>query len=317
LNLYQIQTKFRDEIRPRFGVIRSKEFIMMDAYSFDIDMEGLDKNYEAMYGAYCRIFDRCGLKYSIVEAESGLMGGNVSHEFMVPSAIGEDLFVTCHKCSYGANLAMAQASLPEQPQPEKPVKLEPMKEVKTPGKSSVEAVSNFLKVKPEQLIKTMICKADGKTIAVLLRGDHELNLTKLSQLVGPVSVTLADAETIEKVTGGPMGFSGPVGLKNIEIIADNAVLNMKNSVTGANKLDTHLINVNIERDFNFTKAADIRFATAGDQCPKCVDKLSISHGIEIGHIFKLGTRYTDVLDATFLDEKGNRLLLSWAVTESE
>jgi len=279
----------------------------MDAYSFDIDMEGLDKNYEAMYGAYCRILNHCGSKYSNVQAVSGLMDVHALHEFMVPSAIGEDLFVTCHKCSYGANLAMAQATLPEQPKPETPVKLKPMQEVKTPGKSSVEAVSKLLNINPEQLIKTMVCMADNKPIVVLLRGDHELNLTKLSHLIGPGSVTLADAATIEKVTGGPMGFSGPVGLKNIEIIADNAILNMKNSVTGANKLDTHLINVNLERDFNFTKAADIRFATSGDKCPKCSDKLTISHGIEIGHIFKLGTRYTELLNATFLDEKGNRL----------
>ena len=305
VNLYQIQTKFRDEIRPRFGVIRSKEFIMMDAYSFDIDLAGLDKSYQAMYDAYCRIFDRCGLKYTIVEAESGLMGGDVSHEFMTPSEMGEDLFVTCPKCNYGANLTMATANAPAQTQAVTPVK--PKEKVATPGKSSVEAVSKFLKVKSDQLVKTLICLADGKPIAVLIRGDHELNMLKLSRLVGTSNIVMADADTIQKVTGGPLGFSGPVGLKGIEIIADNAVLGMKNFVTGANETDMHLVNVNLERDFSFHKAADIRIVAEGDTCPKCQHKLAIFHGIEIGHIFKLGTRYSQTVGANFLDEKGNLL----------
>jgi len=305
VTLYQIQTKFRDELRPRFGVIRSKEFIMMDAYSFDTSIKGLDKSYQAMYDAYCRIFERCGIKYSIVEAESGLMGGDVSHEFMSPSEMGEDLFVTCSKCGYGANMTMAQVSMDNKTIP--PIKLKEIEEVKTPDKSSIEAVSKFLNIEPAQLVKTLICVADGKPIAVLLRGDHELNITKLSKLMGTNNITMAEESVIQSVTGGPMGFSGPVGLKGIDIIADNSVIQMKNFVTGANKKDTHLMNVNIDRDFSFARSADIRFVATGDICPKCGSDLKVSHGIEIGHIFKLGTRYTEALSATFLDEKGNRL----------
>ncbi|MBI4833362.1 MAG: proline--tRNA ligase [Planctomycetes bacterium] len=305
VTLYQIQTKFRDEMRPRFGIIRSKEFLMMDAYSFDTTKEGLDKSYQAMYDAYCRIFDRCGVKYSIVEAESGLMGGNVSHEFMTPSAMGEDLFVTCPKCNYGANIVLAPANM--KITKDATITLKPMSEILTPGKTSIEAISEFLKAKPEMMLKTLICMANGKPIAVLLRGDHELNVYKLSQLVGTNNISMADVETIQKVTGGPMGFSGPVGLKGIEIIADNAVLGMRNFVAGANKFDTHLVNVNLTRDFTFSKAADIRVVAEGDLCPKCGEKLTISHGIEIGHVFKLGTRYSEALSASFLDEKGNLL----------
>jgi prolyl-tRNA synthetase len=305
LNLYQIQTKFRDEIRPRFGVIRSKEFLMKDAYSFDVDEKGLDASYKSMYGAYCRIFDRCGLKYHIIEAESGLMGGSASHEFIAPSPSGEDIFVYCPKCNYGANLNMAQRDTKELKN-ERTKELKPLKEVSTPDASSIEAVSKMLNVRPDQMVKTMLCMAGSKPVAVLIRGDHELNLLKLSRLLNEPQVALAETAVIEKVTGGPMGFSGPVGLKDIEIIADYSVMDMANFVTGANKKDTHLVNTNIDRDFRITQTADVRQVVDGDLCPRCQTAVKTSHGIELGHIFKLGTKYSKSLEAMYIDEKGNR-----------
>lgn len=305
INLYQIQTKFRDEIRPRFGVIRSKEFLMKDAYSFDVDEKGLDASYKSMYGAYCRIFDRCGLKYHIIEAESGLMGGDASHEFIAPSPSGEDIFVYCPKCNYGANLNMAQRDT-EGRKIERNKEPKPLKEVSTPNASSIETVSKMLNARPAQMVKTMLCMAGNKPVAVLIRGDHELNLLKLSRLLNEPQVALAETVVIEKVTGGPMGFSGPVGLKNIDIIADYSILGMVDFVTGANKKDTHLVNTNIDRDFRISRTADVRQVVDGDACPHCKTELKTSHGIELGHIFKLGTKYSKSLEAMYIDEKGNR-----------
>jgi prolyl-tRNA synthetase len=303
--LYQIQTKFRDEIRPRFGVIRSKEFMMMDAYSFDVDEAGLEKSYQKMYEAYCRIFDRCGLPYKIIEADPGLMGGKGSHEFTSPSPAGEDLFVNCSNCNYSANPNFAPV---KQDNSTGKKDMKPIKEVATPDKSSVEAVSKFLSVEPTNLVKTMICNTPKGPVAVLVRGDHELNLSKLSKLLSLTPVELADEKTIEQVTGGHLGFSGPVGLKNITIIADYSVLSMANFVTGANKKDMHLLNVNINRDFKIDQNADIRVITESDNCPSCgKEQLKIMSGIELGHIFKLGTKYSEPLNASFLDEKGKRL----------
>jgi len=315
INLYQIQTKFRDEIRPRFGVIRSKEFIMMDSYSFEKDEAGLDASYKKMYDAYCRIFDRCGLPYKIIEADTGLMGGKGSHEFTCPSPAGEDLFVSCSDCNYSANPIFAPVRTSDDgrkttdvPAPTG-VELKPIKEILTPGKSTIDSLVEFLSSKPHKMIKTMLCKTPDGPVAVLIRGDHELNLNKLSKLLAsPASVELADEATIEKVTGGAVGFSGPVGLKDVRIIADYSVQNMANAITGANKKDTHLLNVNINRDFQVSQFADVRVITEKDPCPTC-NKLSlkIHQGIEMGHIFKLGTKYSTALNAYFLDEKGIRI----------
>ncbi|MFA5795337.1 MAG: proline--tRNA ligase [Candidatus Brocadiia bacterium] len=318
INLYQIQTKFRDELRPRSGVIRSKEFLMKDAYSFDADEQGLDKNYQAMYQAYRRIFDRAGLNYVCIEGDSGAMGGNFSQEFMTPSPVGEDIFVQCAKCGYAATLTLVPCGVSHRGA-EVTEKSDlgglcalrgsvanEIKEVVTPGTTTIEAVGQLLKVGPDQMVKTMICTAGDKTIAVLLRGDHELNLSKLSRLLKEPNTNLADEKTIEKVTGGPIGFSGPVGLKSIDIIADYAVMEMSNFVTGANKKDMHLVNTNIDRDFKPDKVADVRLVTDKDFCPKCRGGIQIKNGLEIGHIFKLGTKYSNILGAMYLDEKGVR-----------
>ena len=304
ITLYQIQTKFRDETRPRFGVLRSKEFIMKDAYSFDIDYEGLNKSYKLMYDAYCRIFDRCGLDYIVVEADSGAMGGDVSHEFMVPSSVGEDVLIRCLKCGYSANRERADfAPIPK----ENHVTLQTVKEVLTPNKHTIQEVSTFLKVSSSKMVKTMIYISNGEPIAVLLRGDHEVNETKLTKVLGQEAVALAlalaDHTTIEHVTGARLGFAGPVGLKT-RIIADQAVSVLSNFVTGANKSDFHLLNVNTERDFKIDQIANVRYVTKGDKCPKCNHDLDISQGIEIGHVFKLGTKYSDALKAKFLDTNG-------------
>ncbi|KXK29577.1 MAG: prolyl-tRNA synthase [Candidatus Brocadia sinica] len=300
ITLYQIQTKFRDETRPRFGVLRSKEFIMKDAYSFDLDYEGLNKSYKSMYDAYCRIFDRCGLDYIVVEADSGAMGGDVSHEFMVPSPVGEDVLIRCMKCGYSANRERAEAApIPR----ENNATPQPIKEISTPNKHTIQEVSDFLQIKPDQMVKTMIYIAGGQPVAVLLRGDHEVNETKLTKLLGQETVALADHTTIEHVTGARVGFAGPVGIQ-IKIIADQAVSILRNFVTGANKPDAHLLHVNPERDFTIGGVADVRYVTKGDRCPKCNHEIDISQGIEIGHVFKLGTKYSDALKAKFLDTNG-------------
>lgn len=300
ITLYQIQTKFRDETRPRFGVLRSKEFIMKDAYSFDLDYEGLNRSYKSMYDAYCRIFDRCGLDYIVCEADSGAMGGDVSHEFMVPSHVGEDVLIRCLKCGYSANRERAEAAPILR---ENNTTLQPVTEILTPNKHTIQEVGDFLKVNPDQMVKTMIYISNGQPVAVLLRGDHEVNETKLTKVLGQETVALADHTTIEHVTGARVGFAGPVGLQ-IKIIADQAVSILRNFVTGANKSDTHLLNVNAERDFVIDRIADVRYVTKGDKCPKCNHEINISQGIEIGHVFKLGTKYSDALKAKFLDTNG-------------
>lgn len=300
ITLYQIQTKFRDETRPRFGVLRSKEFIMKDAYSFDVDYEGLNKSYQYMYDAYCRIFDRCGLDYIVVEADSGAMGGDASHEFMVPSPVGEDILIRCLKCGYSANRERSESAPVLS---DNQATLQIREEVLTPDKRTIQEVSNFLKVSPSQMVKTMIYISNGQPIAILLRGDHEVNETKLTKALGQETVALADHKTIEHITGAPVGFAGPVGLK-IKIIADQAVSVLKNFITGANKPDVHLMNVNTERDFKIDQIAHLRYATKGDRCPKCNHELDVSQGIEIGHVFKLGTKYSDALKARFLDAGG-------------
>ncbi|MBU4376482.1 MAG: proline--tRNA ligase [Candidatus Omnitrophica bacterium] len=310
--LYQIQTKFRDEPRPRFGVLRSKEFIMKDAYSFDRDAEGLSRSYDAMYKAYCRIFERCALDYKPVEADTGFMGGDVSHEFMVPSQNGEDVIALCEKCGYASNLESMECVLKSTVHPStslgtsgpQSIELKKIQEVDTPAVSTIEKVGSLLKKTPQELVKTLVCKADGKPAAVLLRGDHELNEAKLKRLIGCEILEMADAELILKVTGAPVGFAGPVGLKGVYIITDNSVKGLTNFAVGANKKDKHLLNANLDRDFKVDKWGDVRIATEGDPCPKCGSKINIEHAIEVGHTFKLGTKYSKSLGAKFLDEDG-------------
>ena len=301
LILYQIQTKFRDEVRPRFGVVRSCEFIMKDAYSFDESAESMEKSYKKMYDAYCRIFERCGLSYIAVEADPGLMGGTVSHEFMVPSEIGEDRIVVCPSCGYAASTEVAAVKSSFTPSASQ--KGKKIEEVDTPGLSTVEEVSKFLKVSPENIIKTLLYVADGVPVAVLIRGDHEANETKIKNHLKARALDLADEKTVKEATGGDMGFSGPVGLK-VKIFADSSVRGMAGAVTGANKKDKHLKNVDEARDFKVTDWIDARVITASDPCPRCGASIEFKNAIEIGHTFKLGTKYSEKLGATFLDEKG-------------
>jgi prolyl-tRNA synthetase len=306
LNFYQIQTKFRDEIRPRFGVMRCREFIMKDAYSFDVDERGADKSYELMYEAYARIFRRCGLKFRAVEADSGSIGGSYSHEFMVLADTGEDEIVNCRSCSYAANLEKAEVKAPKGAF-EATSALKPLQDVGTPNVRTIDELTSYLSVGPDQIVKTLIFVSDGTAVAALIRGDHELNEVKLKNLLGAERIELADPDLVAEVTGAPMGFAGPVGLKT-KIIADHAIREMANFVTGANKVDLHLKNVNVNRDFTVDQFADLRMTTRGDRCPRCEGELNFGRGIEVGHVFKLGIKYSKAMHAVFLDESGEEKL---------
>jgi prolyl-tRNA synthetase len=300
VNLYQIQTKFRDEVRPRFGLMRGREFIMKDAYSFDATDEGANASYEKMRKAYCRIFERCGLKYRMVEADSGAIGGSFSHEFMVLADTGEDVVISCESCEYSANIEKAvvidKGEMSQAPMNE-------VERVVTKGAHSVADVSVMLDLKPSQIVKTMLVIVDDEPVAVLIRGDHELNEAKVKNLLGASVVELATPEQIAKATGGPVGFSGPIGLK-IPLYADNTVKYMRNMGVGGNEKDIHLEGVNLERDFQVKQSADLRNAADGDTCPHCGGRYSNTRGIEVGHIFKLGTKYSESMKATFLDADG-------------
>ncbi|MEW6667087.1 MAG: proline--tRNA ligase [Thermodesulfobacteriota bacterium] len=304
VNFYQIQTKFRDEIRPRFGIMRGREFIMKDAYSFDADEAGADRSYEIMFDTYNRIFRRCGLRFRAVEADTGTIGGSFSHEFMVLADTGEDQIVNCLRCAYAANLEKAEVK------PAGPgetgldrIEPEPVEEVETPGQRTIEEVAAFLSVPPEQLIKTLLFRSDGEAVAALIRGDHEVNEAKLRGLLHADQVELADARLIEEVTGAPVGFAGPVGLK-ARIVADHAVRAMRNAVTGGNRQDLHLKHVHPGRDFRVERYGDLRIITQEDPCPRCGGEIRFGRGIEVGHVFKLGTKYSKALKAVFLDEQG-------------
>jgi prolyl-tRNA synthetase len=302
--LYQIQTKFRNEERPRFGVLRTSEFIMKDAYSFGTSLEQLDAVYQKMYRAYCRVFSRCGLEYLPVEAESGPIGGDASHEFMIPAANGEDDVVRSSGGLYAANLERAETGRTP-PAITTPATAAALATVATPGATSIEQVSRMLKIEPSQLIKTLIYSADDKPVAVLIRGDHEANENKIRRALGAKSIKLADPATIEAVTGAPVGFAGPVGIK-CPIIADHDVVVIANAVTGANQADAHHTNVNIGRDYQVTTSHDLRNALSGDPSPRGDGTLEVVHGIEVGHVFKLGTKYSVALKAEFTDEKEQR-----------
>lgn len=305
LTVYQIQTKFRNEERPRFGVLRTSEFLMKDAYSFGTSLEQLDESYRRMYDAYCRIYSRCGLEYIPVEAESGPIGGDASHEFMVPAANGEDSIVRCGSCGYAANLERAETGSRGGRRDESQPQLESVREVDTPNVGSIEQVSKMLGCRPDQMVKTLIYLADEKPVGVLIRGDHDANEGKIRRSLGAASVSLADEVTIQDVTGAPVGFAGPVGLK-CRIVADFDAVAVANAVVGANAADKHFTGVNAGRDYQAESIADLRDAVDGDPCPRCDGTLGFVHGIEVGHVFKLGTKYSTSLDATFLDEKEQR-----------
>jgi prolyl-tRNA synthetase len=302
LNLYQIQTKFRDEIRPRFGVMRAREFIMKDAYSFDVDDEGCNRSYEKMYAAYEAIFRRCGLRFRAVEADTGPIGGSFSHEFMVLSDSGEDKIVSCGTCEYASNLEKAEAA-PVDANPDGAEKEKALQVVETPGMRTIDEVSSFLSVEPQRIVKTLIYQTEAGPVAALIQGNHELNETKLRNALQVEEIAMADPETIFTVTGAPVGFAGAIGL-NVRIISDFGIKGMKNMVMGANEDEKHIINVNEERDFHVDEYADLRMITPSDSCPRCGGKLRFGRGIEVGHIFKLGTKYSKALNATFLDKNG-------------
>ncbi|MGB4544240.1 MAG: proline--tRNA ligase, partial [Smithellaceae bacterium] len=306
-NLYQIQTKFRDEVRPRFGVMRCREFGMKDAYSFDTDEAGAEKSYKKMFATYNNIFRRCGLNFRPVEADSGSIGGSFSHEFMVMADSGEDSIVFCQNCDYAANMEKAEI-----PAPKNEVQAQkdflPMESVETPGVRTIDEVSSFLGVSPAQILKTLIFNADEKPVAVLIRGDHEVNEIKVKNYLGANELALANDDMILEATGAPRGFAGAVGIKT-RIIADHSVVNMVNLVTGANREDYHLKNVNIGRDFKVDSYADLRVAQAGDTCPRCGGTIRIARGIEVGHVFKLGTKYSQAMKASYLDKDGKEKIM--------
>lgn len=306
VNFYQIQAKFRDEIRPRFGLMRGREFIMKDAYSFDCDETGANRSYEIMRETYTRIFSRCGLRFRAVEADTGTIGGSYSHEFMVLAETGEDVIASCTQCDYAANLERAEVLPPAEDAPAAAAAPAAVEPVATPGKRTVEEVTAFLGVRPDQLIKTLIFLADGEAVAALVRGDHELNEAKLKRFLGAQQIELADAALVEEATGAPIGFAGPVGVK-ARIVADHAVMAMADAVTGGNQADLHLLHVQPSRDFKAAGVGDLRVITPEDPCPRCGGAIQFSRGIEVGHIFKLGTKYSRAMKALFLDENGQEL----------
>ncbi|MDD4168710.1 MAG: proline--tRNA ligase [Desulfotomaculaceae bacterium] len=302
LLLYQIQNKYRDERRPRFGLLRSREFIMKDLYSFDRDDEGLQISYQKMHEAYTRIFQRCGLRFRPVEADSGAIGGSDTHEFMVLADSGEAAVLFCEKeeCDYAANVEKAAQVIVTAGHDEEP---ELLAEMSTPGAHTVEEVSSFLKVTPQKIIKTLLYETGLEVVAVLVRGDREVNEIKLANALGCLHLSLAGPDTVRSITGAQVGFAGPVKL-NVKIVADLEVAAIVNAVAGANKDDTHLINVNPARDFNIDVVADVRMVRAGEPCPRCGEALIEAKGIEVGQIFKLGDKYSKALRAVYLDESG-------------
>ncbi|TCL69411.1 prolyl-tRNA synthetase [Hydrogenispora ethanolica] len=306
LRLYQIQNKYRDEIRPRFGLMRGREFIMKDLYSFDLDEAGLEESYQAMYRAYTKVFTRCGLKFRPVEADSGAIGGNVSQEFMVLAEAGEALILYCDACNYAANIEKAVSKVPVA----SGGTMVPLELIETPGQKTIDEVSAFLKVAPEQTVKTLFYGTGDGYIAVLVRGCDQVNEIKLYNSLGGKNLYLASPEELHEVYGLPVGYVGPVGLdEKITIYADNLVKEMHQVVVGANREGYHYRNVEPERDFVNVNYTDLRTANPGEACPRCHGHLQQVRGIEAGQIFKLGTKYSKALGATYLDEKGQSQLM--------
>ncbi|HVR16017.1 MAG TPA: proline--tRNA ligase [Candidatus Limnocylindrales bacterium] len=304
-NLYQIQTKFRDEPRPRFGLMRGREFIMKDAYSFHTDVEDCRREYDNMYQTYKRIFSRCGLRFRPVEADTGTIGGSQSHEFQVLAESGEDAIVSCNTCDYAANVEKAEVKA-ARPTGRDIAEVSPkLEKVSTPGKKSVAEVAEYLKLPSENFIKTLVYRTDsGEFVAVLARGDHEVNELKLKTVLGCREIALADEASVATAIGVAPGFLGPISLK-LRVLADLSVHGMRAAVTGANEPNAHFINVDQERDFTPTVFADLRLAIAGDPCPRCEHgRLEAHRGIEVGQVFYLGTKYSVAMGATYLDAEG-------------
>jgi prolyl-tRNA synthetase len=303
LNLYQIQVKFRDELRPRFGLMRGREFIMKDAYSFHADAGDCHREYQHMADTYRRIFHRCGLSTRQVESDTGAIGGRRAHEFQVLADSGEDAIVSCNRCDYAANVEKAEIGSPVIAATRPPSA--PLKKVRTPEKRTVEEVAAFLAEPPERFIKTLLfLTSTGETLAALARGDHELSEIKLRNALGVDWVAMADANTVERVTGAAVGFAGPIGLR-VRVWADQALRGITAGVTGANETDHHFVDVDQARDFPHVEFADLRLARAGDPCPRCGAGIFEGHrGIEVGNIFYLGSKYSAAMKATFLDAEG-------------
>ena len=300
VNLYQIQTKYRDERRPRFGVMRSREFVMKDAYSFDKDQAGLDLSYNKMHDAYVKIFNRCGIDAKCVAADSGAIGGANSAEFMVKSEVGEDEVVFCTVCDYAANIEKAEAT----PDIAKAEELLEVEKVATPDSRGIDEVSSYLNVSPKKTVKLLMYNIDGKIVGVVVRGDREVNEVKVSNAANAATdIMMASHEEYKNATGCEVGFGGPVGLKVDLLLVDEEVKNMYNMIVGANETGYHLKNVNYGRDFEGT-VGDFRNVEDGGKCPLCGGKVSIARGTEVGHIFKLGTKYSEAMNATFIDENG-------------
>ncbi len=303
LLLYQIQNKYRDERRPRFGLMRGREFIMKDLYSFDKDEAGLDISYRKMFEAYTNVFRRCGLQFRPVVADSGAIGGSDTHEFMVLAESGEATIVYCDNegCDYAANEERAESVTPVASPGEAPAKLQ---KVVTLGCRTINEVASFLNISPQKMIKTIIYSTDKETVAAMVRGDREVNEVKLYNALGCIRLDMADDETVARITGASPGYAGPVDLEGVRLVADHEVMALINAVCGANEDDHHLVNVNPGRDFRPHLVADIRLVKAGDPCPVCGASLREVKGIEVGQIFKLGDKYSKALGATFLDENG-------------
>ncbi|MBI4528761.1 MAG: proline--tRNA ligase [Deltaproteobacteria bacterium] len=305
INLYQIQIKLRDEVRPRFGLMRGREFIMKDAYSFHTDMEDCRREYEKMFDTYKKIFTRCGLKFRPVEAETGAIGGSLSHEFQVLASSGEDALVSCNSCDYAANVMKAEVR-PQDAADRDPAQVSPsLKKVATPEKKTVQEVADFLGIPAEKFIKTLVYKIDGSEfVAVLVRGDHELNELKLQAALNCREAVLADETQVQQAAGVPTGSLGPIGLK-LRLIADQAIQGIRGAVAGANVRDAHYVEVDQKRDFTPSLTADLRLASAGDLCPRCGrGTLETHRGIEVGQIFYLGKKYSEAMGATYLDAEG-------------
>jgi len=306
--LYQIQTKFRDEVRPRFGIMRGREFIMKDAYSFHADEVDTQKTYGKMAKAYTNIFRRCGLEFKQVQADSGTIGGSFSHEFAVLADSGEDEIGFCEACGYASNIELAEAQQAPITIPTK--NLEELKETHTPGKKTVEEVSSFLDLPCEQIVKTILLENENGLVAGLVRGDHEINPIKMKNMIGCEWLLPAAEKTITEKLKLPCGYIGPVGL-DIPIYADQELASLQNFVTGANKADTHFTGVQIQRDLVIKKFGDLRRILAGDPCPRCDEgKYQIKRGIEVGHIFILGTKYSEAMKAVYLDSNGKENLMT-------
>ncbi len=304
-NLYQIQTKYRDETRPRYGLIRVREFIMKDAYTFDIDEQGLDEAYQKMYDAYCRIMDRLGLEYKIVKADTGAMGGLLSEEYQALSSIGEDVVVGCESCDFSSNLEITEVIDPLKDSEDEEKEMEICK---TPNAKTIDEIASFFNKSASDFVKTLIYNIDGKIVAFCLPGDRELNETKALKLVGGNEIELASFEDVEKVTHAKVGFAGPVGI-DCPVYMDRQILHMKNFIVGANKTDHHIVNCNC-KDFMPVEVADLSQVKEGDVCPCCHKKLTFQHGIEVGNLFKLGTKYSKSMNLYYTDEN-NQLQPVW------